>query len=309
MGNMLGGSAGYSTGNVKLSPSDSASTLIKDGWFSETEAMWPGQRFCIQVQEVLANGRSEFQDILVFKSKTYGNVLVLDGVIQVTERDEFAYQEMITHLPMFAHPNPKKVLIVGGGDGGVLREVVKHAGVQEIHMCEIDQQVCEVGKAFFSQTLSTAFDDPRVTMMYCDAAKYLVEEGKGKDYDVIICDSSDPVGPAEALFKPEFFESMRAALSPTGVLCTQGECQWLHLDLISKVLGETRQLFGSARYAYTAIPTYPSGQIGFIIASKDNVDTSRPTRKVPSSMPLKFYSEAMHHSAFVLPAFASSKLC
>ena len=312
MGNAFGGAAtaSYSTENVKLAPSSSAGTLIRDGWFGETEAMWPGQRFCIQVEEVLINGRSEFQDILVFRSKTYGNVLVLDGVIQVTERDEFAYQEMITHLPMFAHANPKKVLIVGGGDGGVLREVVKHAGVQEIHMCEIDRQVCEVGKAFFSKTLSTAFEDPRVTMMYCDAAKYLAEEGKGQGYDVIICDSSDPVGPAEALFKPEFFVAMRDALSPTGILCTQGECQWLHLELIAKVLGETRTLFGSARYAYTAIPTYPSGQIGFIIASKDSkADTSKPARTVPTSgMPLKFYSEAMHHSAFVLPAFAAAKL-
>ena len=100
-----------------------------------------GQKFCIEVDEVLLNGRSEFQDILLFKSKTYGNVLVLDGVIQVTERDEFSYQEMITHLPLFAHPDPKKVLIIGGGDGGVLREVAKHPGVKEIHMCEIDRQV------------------------------------------------------------------------------------------------------------------------------------------------------------------------
>ena len=130
----------FSSG-VKLTPSSSRDILIKDGWFSETEAMWPGQKMSIQVDEVLLNGRSEFQDILVFKSSTYGTVLVLDGVIQVTERDEFSYQEMITHLPMFANKNPKKVLIVGGGDGGVLREVAKHPGVQEIHMCEIDQQV------------------------------------------------------------------------------------------------------------------------------------------------------------------------
>ena len=126
---------------IRVTPSDSATRLIKDGWFSETEAMWPGQRMCLEVEEVLLNGRSQFQDILVFKSKTYGNVLVLDGVIQLTERDEFAYQEMIAHIPIFAHKNPKKVLIVGGGDGGVLREVAKHPGVETIHMCEIDSQV------------------------------------------------------------------------------------------------------------------------------------------------------------------------
>lgn len=105
--------------------------------------------------------------------------------------------------------------------------------------------------------------------MFDDAARYLKNEGKTQNYDVIICDSSDPVGPAEVLFQPEFFTSMRDALSPTGVLCTQGECQWLHLDLIEKVIGECRSLFPSVRYAYTAIPTYPSGQIGFIIATKD----------------------------------------
>ena len=131
----------YKFEGPKLTASNSKDTLIKDGWFAESEAMWPGQRFCIEVDEVLENGRSEFQDILVFKSKTYGTVLALDGVIQLTERDEFSYQEMIAHLPLFANKNPKKVLIIGGGDGGVLREVVKHASVTEIHMCEIDKQV------------------------------------------------------------------------------------------------------------------------------------------------------------------------
>lgn len=126
---------------LQLTFSDSAKDLIKDGWFAEKEAMWPGQRFCIEVDEVLANGKSDFQDILVFKSKTYGTVLVLDGVIQLTERDEHSYQEMIAHLPLFANKNPKKVLIIGGGDGGVLREVAKHSSVTEIHMCEIDRQV------------------------------------------------------------------------------------------------------------------------------------------------------------------------
>lgn len=156
----------YNISNITVTPSSSADTLIKGGWFSETEAMWPGQKFSIQCEEVLLNGRSLFQDILVFRSKTYGNVLVLDGVIQVTERDEFAYQEMIAHLPLFANKEPKKVLIIGGGDGGVLREVVKHSCVKEIHMCEIDQQVVECGKSFFSKTLATSFDDSRVTLMY-----------------------------------------------------------------------------------------------------------------------------------------------
>mmetsp|Transcript_12173 Transcript_12173/g.20350 ORF Transcript_12173/g.20350 Transcript_12173/m.20350 type:complete len:310 (+) Transcript_12173:72-1001(+) len=302
--------------NLSLSPSSSQDVYIKDGWFSETEAMWPGQKFCIQVEEVLVNGRSKFQDILLFKSKAYGTVLVLDGVIQVTERDEFAYQEMIAHLPIFAcsssAPGPKKVLIVGGGDGGVLREVVKHSSVEEIHMCEIDDQVIEVSKKYYSDSLATAFGDPRLTLMIDDAAKYLREQGAGQNYDVIICDSSDPVGPADVLFQPAFFESMKNALNPaTGVICTQGECQWLHLDLIERVIGDVRSLMPNVRYAFTTIPTYPSGQIGFIIASMDaSTDLAEPMQTCPEEVAagFKYYSPEVHRSAFVLPAFAARRL-
>jgi spermidine synthase len=271
--------------------------------------MWPGQKMSLEVDQVLLNGKSEFQDILVFKSKTYGNVLVLDGVIQLTERDEFAYQEMITHIPLFAHKQPKKVLIVGGGDGGVLREVAKHSCVETIHMCEIDKQVVECGKSFFSQSVSYCFNDPRLTLLFDDAARYLLNEGKTQGYDVIICDSSDPVGPAEVLFRPEFFQSMKDALAPGGILCTQGECQWLHLDLIASVIGNCREIFPSLRYAYTTIPTYPSGQIGFIVASNDgSVDPAVPARRVPEGTALKYYTSSIHRSAFILPAFTAEKI-
>eukprot|EP01039_Chlorochromonas_danica_P003148 gene3148-3447_t len=305
---------------LELTPSSSQHELIKDGWFSEKEAMWPGQKFTIEVDEVLANGRSDFQDILVFKSKTYGNVLILDGVIQVTERDEFAYQEMIAHLPLFACPNPKRVLIIGGGDGGVLREVVKHSSVEEIVMCEIDRQVIEVGKTFFRETLSTAFGDSRLNLVIDDAAKYVrtwyeekVVGAQDKQYfDVIICDSSDPVGPADVLFQPEFFLSLQRILNPVGgVLTTQGECIYLHLDLIERVIKSMRKdrLFESVQYAYTMIPTYPSGQIGFMVATLDsNVDVSKASRPVPEGMKTSYYTSDIHSAAFVLPKFAAEKL-
>mmetsp|Transcript_14180 Transcript_14180/g.15362 ORF Transcript_14180/g.15362 Transcript_14180/m.15362 type:complete len:307 (+) Transcript_14180:11-931(+) len=295
---------------IKLTPSDSQHKYIQNGWFAETEAMWPGQKFSIEVDQVLLNGRSGFQDILVFSSKTYGTVLVLDGVIQVTERDEFSYQEMITHLPLFAHPSPKKVLIIGGGDGGVLREVAKHPSVTEIHMCEIDQQVVEVGKAYFRNSLATAFNDPRLTLMFADAAAYLKNEGATQQYDVIICDSSDPVGPADVLFQPDFFLSMKNALNPVnGIICTQGECIWLHLDLIEKVFGQVKNIFPLVNYAYTTIPTYPSGQIGFMIASLDsNAALSQPKRDPTEEMGLRYYTKNIHNSAFILPKFAQDRL-
>nr|CCA19405.1 unnamed protein product [Albugo laibachii Nc14] len=274
-------------------------------WFTETEALWPGQRFALQMEKVLYRGKSDFQDILVFESSTYGNVLVLDGIIQATERDEFAYQEMISHLPLFAHAEPKNVLIVGGGDGGVLREVVKHDCVERIVMCEIDPKVCEVSKQFFATSLAVAFDDRRLHLIHADAAKYLKDESSEK-FDVIIVDSSDPVGPAQVLFQTKFYQDMRDALSTDGIICTQGECLWLHLDLIKTVMSECNAIFPTVQYAYTTIPTYPSGQIGFVICANEKTDLRKPKRGPTPDMEksLRYYSPSMHHGAFILPAFA-----
>ena len=206
---------------------------VANGWFRESEVMWPGQAMTLKVEEVLYEGRSDFQDILVFRSSTYGMVLVLDGVIQLTERDEHAYQEMITHIPMHAHPNPKSVLIVGGGDGGVLREVCRHAGVERVTMCEIDPLVCEVAQKYFGSSTATSFGDPRVTLVHADAAEYVKDHHN--EFDVVIVDSSDPVGPAETLFTATFYESLRHSMKHGAIMCNQGECMWLHLDLIGEV--------------------------------------------------------------------------
>ena len=213
---------------------------IKNGWFYESEVMWPGQAMGLKVEEVLHESRSDFQDILVFRSSTYGTVLVLDGVIQLTG-DEHAYQEMIAHLPLHCHPDPRSVLIVGGGDGGVLREVCRHAGVERITMCEIDAKVCEVSRKYLGTSTATSFGDARLTLVHQDAAEYV--KGKADEYDVVIVDSSDPVGPAETLFTSTFYRALRGAMRPGAIMCNQGECVWLHLDLIGEV---TRQ--------HTALP-------------------------------------------------------
>lgn len=222
--------------------------LIKDGWFHERGVLWPGQAMSIQVKNVLDHHKSDFQDVLVFESENYGNVLVLDGVIQVTERDEFAYQEMIAHVPLFSHPNPKRVLVIGGGDGGVLREIAKHDSVEEIIICEIDKDVIDVSKKFLP-TLAKGFDDPRVQVKIMDGAKFM-DENQGS-FDVIITDSSDPVGPASVLFETPFYDGMFRALKPGGIVCTQGECMWLHLDLISPLIKSIAQNFFSVQFAYT----------------------------------------------------------
>ena len=229
-------------------------------------------------------------------------------MIQFTERDEAAYQEMITHLPLFAHPNPKNVLIIGGGDGGVLREVCRHSCVENVVMVEIDPEVCRISKKYFPTTMATAFDDPRVTLLHDDGAKFLRETPLR--FDAVIVDSSDPVGPAESLFEASFFGLVKQALAPGGIMCTQGECLMLHLDLIEELLGRCGNLFPVVQYAYTSVPSYPSGQIGFIICSTNpSLDLCTPSRVDPSmNSLLHYYSPGVHASSFVLPKYAAERL-
>jgi len=296
---------------------------IKDGWFSETEAMYPGQKFSIALEEfsseksILFSETSQFQDILVFRSAQYGNVLVLDGVIQLSERDEFAYHEMMTHVPLLAHAHPQNVLIVGGGDGGVLREVCKHDCVQKITMVEIDPMVIEVSKKYFSKSFGAAFDDPRVTIVYEDASEFLHSKQQqqhrknGDYYDCIFSDTSDPVGPAETLFQPSFYESMHDCLAKGGIVCAQSECMWIHLDFITDIVACCTEIFGHTEYYSTLAPTFPCGQIGFILASKNRTKSCQQLARQPSSALLeqmKYYNPNIHQASFVLPEFVQKKL-
>mmetsp|Transcript_53887 Transcript_53887/g.161230 ORF Transcript_53887/g.161230 Transcript_53887/m.161230 type:complete len:264 (-) Transcript_53887:348-1139(-) len=223
---------------------------------------------------------------------------------------------MIVHLPLFSHPNPKRVLIVGGGDGGVLREVCRHVSVESVTLVEIDPMVIQVSREFFSETTATSFDDPRLTILHEDAADFLQRlNERGTDvekFDVIIGDTSDPVGPAETLFQPEFYEQMHDALNDGGIVCCQGECFWIHLDLIADVIACCSDIFDYADYATTMVPTYPCGQIGFILAAKGprTPDCRFPPR-VPSSAlqsKLRWYNAEVHSAAFVLPTFVEKIL-
>ncbi|SAL98694.1 hypothetical protein [Absidia glauca] len=282
---------------------------IQDGWFMEKSTMWPGQAMALQVEEILHVEKSKFQDVLVFQSSNYGNVLVLDGVIQATERDEFSYQEMITHLAMNSHPNPKKVLVIGGGDGGVLREVIKHECVEEAVLVDIDEAVPRVSKKYLPN-MAIGFEHPNVKVHIGDGVEFLKD--KMNQYDVIITDSSDPDGPAEGLFGAEFFELLKNALTENGVFSTQGECMWLHLPLIKKVLTFCKGLYPTVAYAYTSIPTYPSGQIGHVLCSKNGETNFRePLRKFTPEQEnslLRYYNADIHKAAFVLPQFAKKAL-
>lgn len=284
---------------------------VKDGWFAEiSNTMWPGQAMSLRVEKILHVEKSKYQDVLVFKSTDYGNVLVLDNCIQVTERDEFAYQEMIAHLALNSHPNPKKALVVGGGDGGVLREILKHQSIEEAWLCDIDETVIKVSKKYLPE-MSKSYEDPRVKIHIGDGFKFLADYKN--QFDVIITDSSDPEGPAESLFQKSYFELLNGALTEKGVITTQAENIFLHMPIISKLKKDCKEIFPVAEYGYCLIPTYPSGSIGFMVCSKDaNADVTKPVKFewtdefVDKNM--KYYTKQIHEASFVLPNFAHKAL-
>ncbi|KAL6896122.1 spermidine synthase [Trichoderma longibrachiatum] len=282
---------------------------IQDGWFREISDMWPGQAMTLKVEKVLHHEKSLYQDVLIFKSTDYGNVLVLDNVVQATERDEFSYQEMITHLAMNSHPNPKKVLVIGGGDGGVLREVVKHDSVEEAILCDIDEAVIRLSKQFLPH-MAVGFEHPKSKVHVGDGFKFL--DDYKNTFDVIITDSSDPEGPAESLFQKPYFQLLHDALREGGVITTQAESPWLHLPLIARLKKDCKDVFPVAEYAYTTIPTYPSGQIGFMVCCKDaNRNVREPLRswtKEEEEEKCRYYNAEIHKASFILPTFAKKAL-
>ncbi len=275
---------------------------IKDGWFSEICPMWPGISLSLEIEEVLYSKKSKFQQIDMYQTRNHGKMLVLDGIIQLTESDEFAYQEMLAHVPLFAHPNPENVLVIGGGDGGVLREIARHGCVKTIDFCEIDEQVIKVSKEFLPD-LACGFDDPRVKVRIGDGNAY-VREQKNK-YDVIIVDSSDPIGPGEALFERPFYESLKSALRQNGLIATQGESFFMHKECVANLVKITKELFAVQAYSYILVPTYPGGNIGICLGSL-GPRLKKPCRTVSDAVQkqLKYYTPEIHEASFVLPYFA-----
>lgn len=290
--------------------------LIVDGWFKEvSDECFPGQAFSLRVEKILYAKKSKYQDVLVFKSTDFGNVLVLDGIIQCTERDEFAYQEMITHVAMFAHMNPRRVLVlvIGGGDGGVLREVIKHPMVEEATLVEIDNSVIELSKKYLPH-MACSYDNPKVKVVLQDGFKFLKDcasKEESQKYDVIITDSSDPEGPAENFFTENYYQLLYDALTPDGVATSMAsENIWLNIKKLAHLRKAASQVFPVARVSNCTIPTYTSGQIAILCCAKNShVDVSTPIRTVTESKEgilFKYYNHQIHSASFVLPTWAKN---
>lgn len=276
-----------------------------DGWFVERSPFWQGQALALEVDHTLHSEHTGLQDCMVLQSSSYGRMLALDGAIQLTERDESAYQESIAHFPLCALHNPaRSVLVVGGGDGGVVREIVRHASVERIDVAELDGRVISLCKQYFP-SVAIGFNDERVNVHMTDGSDF-VNSCASNSYDVVIVDSSDPVGPGAALFTQSFHAAVARVLRPGGVASFQAECMWIHLDTITNMASSCAKAFGTGStrmYASVSVPTYPCGQIGFILCSKpeaassSTIDFSVPQRDVnkhSSLGPLQYYNSSIH---------------
>ena len=276
-------------------------------WFSENHT--PNVKISIRVDRQLYSGKSEFQRIDVFDSPEFGRFLTLDGYMMLTEKDEFIYHEMITHVPMAVHPLVKKVLVIGAGDGGVIRELTRYPEIEHIDMVEIDPLVVEVCRKYLPKT-ACRLDDPRLSIHYEDGLKYV--RFKENEYDLIIVDSTDPFGPGEGLFTREFYGNCYKALTEDGIMVNQHESPFYAEDAEACKRAHKRivESFPISRVYQAHIPTYPSGHWLFGFASKKyhplkNLDETRWNLRGLDS---RYYTTTLHKGAFYLPAYVEEML-
>lgn len=276
-------------------------------WFTERHT--PNAKFSIKVDRQLYSGQSEFQRIDVFDSKEFGRFLTLDGYMMLTEKDEFIYHEMITHVPMAVHPNPKRVLVIGAGDGGVIRELTRYATVEHIDLVEIDELVVEVCRRHLPQT-ACSLTDSRVRIHYQDGLKFV--RRCENEYDLIIVDSTDPFGPGEGLFTKEFYGNCYKALKEDGIMVNQHESPFYDEDAIAMQRAHKRivESFPISRVYQAHIPTYPSGHWLFGFASKQYHPTKEfnPTRWNALGLKTKYYNTQLHVGSFALPNYVEEML-
>lgn len=274
--------------------------------FAETLHRGYGQHF--QVDQVLYREKTDFQDLVIFENPVFGRVLALDGVIQTTERDNHIYHEMLAHVPILAHGAAENVLIIGGGDGGTLREVVKHP-LERATMVEIDGAVIELSKRYLPKLSAGAFDDPKAEIMIADGLKFVAETER--KYDVIIVDSTDPIGPGEVLFTERFYADCKRCLTPGGVLVTQNGVPLFQPEEVRSGYRKLSGLFSDVGFYLAAVPTYTGGAMALGWATDDaalrglSVEALQP-RFAAAGIQTRYYTPAVHVGSFALPPEVSA---
>lgn len=268
-----------------------------DMWLKEMQIENAAMTY--KVKETLVRKRTQFQDLAIVDTEALGKMLVLDGIVQTTIKDEFVYHEMIAHIPLFTHPNPKKVLVVGGGDGGSIREILRHPSVEKAILCDIDKDVVKECKKHLPE-ISHALDNPRCEVLIGDGIKYVMEHKN--EFDVIIVDSTDPFSIAEGLFGGNFYRDIFNALTEDGIFIAQTESPFFLPDTVNRVFTDAKKIFPITKLFMAGIPTYPGGYWSFTIGSKKYDPSQVDITKIPQ-MKMKYYTPELHKACFVLPQY------
>jgi len=276
-------------------------------WYTEKHSENVG--ITIKVSKTLYSGESEFQKLEIVETPEYGRMMLLDGLVMVTERDEFVYHDMIVHPALFTHPAPKKVLVIGGGDGGSIREIMKHQGVEEAVLCEIDGLVIDKSIELLpSMACEIDGSNPRVKLHVDDGLAYIRDHQDA--FDVILVDSTDPIGPAVGLFEEEFYRLVFGALKQDGIMVAQSESPFYHAEIQKNMYRNLRAVFPIVEMYQAFIPTYPSGLWSFAFASKryHPVKDFDRKRSAEHNFHTRYYNEDLHLGAFMLPTFARENI-
>jgi spermidine synthase len=276
-----------------------------DLWFTEEDDQ--SLRYGYKIKKTLFEGQSEFQSVVVLDTEAYGKMLVIDGFVMITDTDEFVYHEMISHIPTCLHKDPKKVVVIGGGDGGTVRELLKHPSIEEIVLCEIDSMVVEQSRKWFPQ-VACGLDDPRVSLRIGDGIAYMAEQEDS--VDIAIIDSTDPIGPGEGLFSTAFYKSVSRALKPGGLMVAQSESPWYDPPILQRIYKNISGGFPHIRPYLGSVPTYPRGLWTWTLASMSPIDPASFDKMRFSSISsgLNYLTEDGFTGAFALPPFYRRKL-
>ena len=275
------------------------------------ETLYDAYNQQFRIDEMLYEVKSEHQHIIIFDNAVFGRILVLDGVIQTTEKDEFIYHEMLTHVPILSHGNAKRILIIGGGDGGMLREVCRHHRIELITMVEIDHQVIDMCRTYLPDHSQGAFEDKRLNLVIDDGLHFI--QTCSEKFDIIISDSTDPIGPGENLFKEEFYTHCRRCLAPGGVMVTQNGVAFMQLDEVRTTARRLDRVFTDWHFYSAAVPTYVGGIMTFAWATDDptlfSFDAeSLNKRFTKSGIQTRYYTPEIHVASFALPRYLTDTI-
>jgi spermidine synthase len=278
---------------------------VEDRWVEET--LHRGFRVRLTADRVLFDSETEHQRLIIFENADFGRVMMLDQIVQLTTKDEFIYHEMMSHVPLFAHGKARKALIVGGGDGGVLRECLRHPELEQVTLCEIDRGVIDLCRQHFPQVSAGAYDDPRTRIVIADGTRFVAETEDR--FDVIMIDSTDPVGPGAVLFTREFYANCRRCLAPGGLLVTQNGLPFLQASELKQSVGFFRELFGDASAYLANTPSYFGGPMSYGWATDNKKLRRHKKRRITKryeeagAFPTRYWRPDVHVAAFALPTY------